>query len=79
MSTARMNVRYLGNTVLYSLILPLTIAVLLDLNLGWQPILTIGASLIFIPLASLIVIKATLAEFNRVIEQVAPVELDSKE
>lgn len=62
--------------VLWSLVLPLAIAILLDFSLGSMPLITIGASIIFVPLSSLIVIRATLAELDRVIQQVAPLEQD---
>jgi len=60
-------------------VLPLTILILVDFALGWTPLLTIVASVIFIPLSSIIVIRATLSELDRVIQAVAPVELDSQE
>jgi hypothetical protein len=74
-----MNVRRLAMNVLVSLVLPLTILILVDFALGWTPLLTIVASVIFIPLSSIIVIRATLSELDRVIQAVAPVELDSQE
>jgi len=73
------NVRRLAMNVLVSLVLPLTILILVDFALGWTPLLTIVASVIFIPLSSIIVIHATLSELDRVIQAVAPVELDSQE
>jgi len=74
-----MNVRRLAMNVLVSLVLPLTILILVDFALGWTPLLTIVASVIFIPLSSIIVIRATLSELDRVIQAVAPLELDSQE
>jgi hypothetical protein len=79
MHATRINVRLLVTSIFYSLVLPLTIAMLLDWSIGWTPWLTIGASVIFIPLASVVVIRATLAELDRVIETVAPLEPDHQE
>lgn len=76
---ARINIRRLSIGLLLSLVLPLSIAILADLNLGLAPFLTIGASIIFIPLASVIVIRATLSEFDRVIQAVAPFEPENQE
>jgi hypothetical protein len=73
------NSRRLAKGILLSLVSPLTIAFLLDLSLGWGPLLTIGASIIFIPLASVIVIRATLSELERVIQEVAPIEPENQE
>ena len=73
-STARIHIGRLAMSVLLSLILPMLVVIWVDYNLGLVPWLTIVASLILIPLASVIVIRTTLAEFDRVIELVAPPE-----
>ena len=75
----RINIRYLANCVLLSLVLPGALALGLDLSLGWMPMLTIGAAIIFIPLSTVIVTRATLAELDRVIQMVAPLEADRQD
>ena len=75
----RINIRYLANCVLLSLILPGALALVLDLSLGSMPLFTIGAALIFIPLSTVIVTRATLAELDRVIQLVAPLEADRQD
>jgi hypothetical protein len=68
----RINVRSLTRSLLVSLIAPLVLVILADFALGLRPWLTIIGSLIIIPVASVIIIRATLAEFERVIQVVAP-------
>jgi hypothetical protein len=75
----RINVRRLTTLVFASLIGPLAAAILLDFSLGLTPLFTIGAALIFIPLSSLLVVRATLAEFEAVIQSVAPIEPEHQE
>jgi hypothetical protein len=75
----RINVRRLATLVFVSLIVPLAIAILLDVGLGSRPLFTICATVIFVPLSSLLVIRATLAEFEAVIQTVAPLETDPSE
>ena len=79
MQTTRLNIRRLTISILVSLVLPLLIVVLLDLNLGSTPMLTIVASLILIPISSIIVVRTVLSELDKVIQTVAPLEIDSKE
>lgn len=76
MEHVQINVRRLAGILLASLLLPLGAALLLDLSMGWMPLLTIGATVIFIPLSTVLVIRATLAELDVVINRVAPLEPD---
>jgi len=62
--------------LLLSLLVPVTAAVGLDVWLATLPLLTMAASLICIPLATLLVVRSILAEFDRVIEIVAPEQDD---
>jgi uncharacterized membrane protein YgaE (UPF0421/DUF939 family) len=70
----RINVRRLFRSLWLSLILPMGIALLLDWQLGFFPWLTIGASVIFIPLATVFVIRAALSEIDQMIQELAPLE-----
>lgn len=70
--TVRINIRRLAVSVLLSFLLPVTSAMLVDWQLGLFPWLTIGASIIFIPLSTFIVIRAALAEMDQLIQEVAP-------
>jgi hypothetical protein len=76
MKNMLINVRRLGMLVLLSLVLPLAGVILLDISLGLMPFLTIGATLIFVPLSTVLVTRATLAELTLVIQAVAPLEND---
>jgi len=58
--------------LLLSLLLPVSVALLLDWTMGTMPWLTMATSLLCIPLASVIVGSAVLSDFARVIQQVAP-------
>jgi len=72
----RINIQRLVTSILISLVLPLTVAFLVDYSFGWTPLTMIGASLIFIPLSTILVVRATLDELDKVIRAVAPVPLD---
>jgi hypothetical protein len=74
MDNTRINIQRLLMSILITLLLPLALAVLVDYSLGWMPWTTIGASLIFIPLSTIVVTRATLSELDKIIRQVAPVE-----
>jgi len=76
MDSVRINIRRLITSILVSLVLPLGLAILLDYSLGWTPFTTIGASLFFIPLSTVIVTRVALAELDQVIQKVAPLEPD---
>ena len=79
METVRINVRRLAMYVLLTIVMPLTIVILLDIILGWMPILTIVATIILIPLSTVLIVRATLAEMDTVIQTVAPLEPDHNE
>ncbi|MGL4651631.1 MAG: hypothetical protein ACRC1H_19645 [Caldilineaceae bacterium] len=68
----RLQVALLFNRLLYTLLLPVGVALLIDLALGILPWLTLVTSLICIPLASLVVGKAVLRDLERVLAIVAP-------
>lgn len=73
----RIRVWSLVQRLLLSLVLPVSVALLLDWALGTLPWLTMAASLLCIPLATLIVGNATLREFERVVALVAPYEAET--
>lgn len=70
----RISVRRLVRSLWLSFVLPMGIALLLDWQLHLFPWLTIGASLIFIPLATVFVIRAALSEIDQMIQELAPLE-----
>lgn len=72
--TTRINVQRLLRSVIGSLVLPLIVAVLVDMQFGWFPLVTIGATVIFIPLSTFIVIRAALSEMDQVIQKLAPLD-----
>jgi len=73
-NTSRLNARRLLMILMFSLILPVLVCVVIDILFDLMPLLTIISSTICIPLASLLIIKITLSEFDRVIQDVAPEE-----
>lgn len=77
--TVRINVRRLLRSLLTSFLLPLTLAILIDLQFGWFPLVTIGATVIFIPLATVIVTRAALSEMDQLIQKLAPLDLEPRE
>jgi hypothetical protein len=68
----RIDVRRALKALLLTLVLPVTAAVLIDVTTGLLPSLTIVAALICIPLATIVVNRTVLAEFERVVKIVAP-------
>jgi hypothetical protein len=56
------------------LVLPVTAVLVVDRILGLTPWLTLGALIICIPLSSVLVSRAALADMNRLIAVVAPPE-----
>lgn len=62
--------------LLFTLVIPVSLAVTADLLAGSLPWLTIAAVLICIPLATVVVNRTVLAEFNRVVSLVAPEKSD---
>ena len=74
--TTRINIQRLLRSVLTTLVLPLTLAMLIDLQFGWFPFVTIGATVIFIPLSTFIVIRAALFEMDQVIQKLAPLDVE---
>ena len=64
---------------LFTLALPMSFAVAADLLAGSLPWLTIAAVLICIPLATIVVNRTILVEFDRIVSLVAPVEASDSE
>lgn len=75
--TVRINVQRLLRSLVTSLIAPMLAAILFDWQLGWFPLITIGATVIFIPLSTVVVVRAALAELDQVIQQVAPISVEA--
>lgn len=70
--TVRINIRRLLRSLVTSLIAPMALAVFIDMQIDWFPLITIGATVIFIPLSTIVVVRAALAELEQLIQQVAP-------
>lgn len=70
--TVRINIRRLLRSLITSLIAPMVLAVFIDMQIGWFPLITIGATVIFIPLSTIVVVRAALAEMEQLIQKVAP-------
>jgi hypothetical protein len=65
--------------LLLTLVIPMSIAGIADVTMGTLPWLTIVAVVICIPLASVVVNRTLLAEFDRVVALVAPEEATEPE
>ena len=72
--SAILNVGRLTKLVIFSLVLPVGGAIFADLLLETTPWITIVAAILVIPTASIIVTRASLAELDKIIQEVAPVE-----
>ncbi len=68
-----LNIRRLALVFLLSTVLPLLVGVSIDIWLGTAPFATIIVGLISIPVSSIIVVRVTLAEFDLMIDKIAPV------
>lgn len=72
MKAPRVDVRRLLLILLLVVMLPLTVALLLDLALGSWPLLTVFCALLVLPAGTFFLSRAALNEMNKVIEEVAP-------
>jgi hypothetical protein len=80
MSNATFDVGRLTKLIIIYLVLPVTLALFGDLAMGLMPWLTLVVSVLAIPLASIVVTRASLAELDKIIEKLAPIgELGSNE
>lgn len=64
--------RRLTKWLMLTLIVPVLVAITFDLLIGTLPILTLVASLISIPVATIFVSRAILSEMDRVLTVLAP-------
>jgi len=64
--------RRLTKRRMLTLIVPVLLAIILDLLIGTLPILTLVTSLICIPVATIFVSRAILSEMDRVLTVLAP-------
>jgi len=71
---SRINVRQIGLIFAATLVIPLAVGVFVDIVFGTVPMATLVLGFIAIPLSSLFVLRSTLSEFDRVIQEVAPLE-----
>lgn len=67
--------RRLLSRLLWALLLPVAAAFAADAALDTAPLLAVVATVVCIPLATLLVSRAALVELNKVIQQVAPAEV----
>ncbi len=76
MHDTRIDVRQIAKLFAVTAGLPLLVGVLIDVFFGTSPMATIVLGFLAIPLASVLVLRSTLNEFDRVIAQVAPKPAD---
>ncbi len=75
----RIDVKGLTLRLLLSLVVPVGVALVLDLLVGTWPWMTLATALVCIPLATVIVGNATLRDFERVVAQVAPYDVPAED
>lgn len=75
--TVRINIQRLLRSVVTTFVLPMALAMWADWQLALFPLVTIGATVIFMPLATVIVIRAALAEMDQLIQKVAPIPVET--
>lgn len=68
----RVQVRPLIWLLLFALIVPVGVAFVADRALGTTPVIAVAASLVCIPLTTLLVIRRTMSEMDALIAVVAP-------
>ena len=73
-SQPRINVWRLGKNMLLALVLPCTIAIVVDRLVGTWPILTLLVAGFAFPIAAFVVTRSALRELERVIQEIAPAE-----
>ena len=72
----RLNIRRLLTSLICGFVLPISVAMIIDVQLGWFPWVTIVASVILIPLATVVVIRVALSEMDQMIRELAPFDSD---
>lgn len=72
MPKTRINLRPLITALFVGVIVPISIAIFVDIRLGTLPIATIAALILFMPLGAIWLSRVSLNEFDRVIDEVAP-------
>lgn len=76
MESPSISVRRMIKSMLIWMIIPLVASILIDVSFGLLPWVTMSVSAIVIPLASVMVTRTALSEFDKVIQVVAPDEVD---
>lgn len=79
MTTERINIQRLFKSLISALIIPMFVVAVVDYNLASLPLLTVIASLVLIPLSTIVVVRTILAELDRVLEIVSPADVDNGE
>ena len=62
-----------------ALILPVTLAMVVDMVLGYWPWITLIVSSFAFPISGIVVIRSTMEELQRVIDEVAPKSMEADE
>lgn len=71
-ASARVDVARLTKLLFLCFILPVLIGLSLDLLLGLTPLLTFIVGVLSIVLSTFVVVRAAVAEFDRVVHELAP-------
>ena len=72
MSEVRVDVQRLFVVLLLGVVLPISLALIVDLSLGTLPVATIAALVICLPLGAIWLSRVSMSELDRVIAEVAP-------
>ena len=70
----RISVKLIGSRMLMSVIGPVTVAMVVDFVTGSWPLLTLICATIAIPVGGILVLRTTMHELQRVLDELAPVD-----
>lgn len=73
----RINTRKLASILLLGLILPVAAALVADFIIGTLPYITVAAVVVCFPVAAILISRTALRELDRVIQEVAPSEIET--
>lgn len=79
MQSVRIDTSRLIRVIGIWLVAPMVGCIILDVSLGLLPFLTLSGSILVLPVASIMVMRATLFEFDKVIQKVAPDDIEDIE
>ncbi len=65
--------------MLIALILPVSLAIIVDMIVGLWPLLTLVVASFAFPIAGIVMVRSTMQELQKVIDELAPETLETKD